>query len=349
MSIVSKFIRNIERFFKYSTDSEPTTQQDFQEAMKNWVKTEEYLVDVTLWQPTTAYQVGNIVKTPSLASQYILECTAAGTSGAAEPDYSGADVGDVITDGTATWTVKQYATSDKYLPLTGGTITGNINGQHPFAKGTTPSAANNYRAFYFVGNNSNGYTEGCLGLLENKVTSGNVVSTYIRAVGNAVNSTTYCQISVNVDASGNVYTAAPTPEQTDSSTKIATTAHVKACVPKSIGGAQRPVYTNSNGVITACTATGSNGGLEGVQTFGTNYIRYASGLQICWASEVGVTSTSVTVTFPVAFTAMPICACSQTNNDHMVNIYDVSATNFRTHTASGSGGNVRWIAIGKWK
>ena len=60
---------------------------------------------------------------------------------------------------------------------------------------------------------------------------------------------------------GTAYTAAPTPAQTDDSTKIATTAYVKDCVPKSIGSSSIPVYTNANGVVTACGAIGiANGG-----------------------------------------------------------------------------------------
>ena len=38
-------------------------------------------------------------------------------------------------------------------------------------------------------------------------------------------------------------------------TQIATTAYVKDCVPKSIGSATNPVYTNSSGVVTASGST----------------------------------------------------------------------------------------------
>jgi hypothetical protein len=48
---------------------------------------------------------------------------------------------------------------------------------------------------------------------------------------------------------------APTPESTDNSDKVATTAYVKANVPVSIGSDVTPVYTNENGVITASNAT----------------------------------------------------------------------------------------------
>ena len=119
MSVI-KFIRDIARYFKYPSDDNPTTQQDYQNAVKNWVATETSLVDTILWQPTTRYRVGNVVKTPSIPSQYCLICTKSGTSGSTEPDYTDIEIGDTVTDGTVTWKV------DGVLTLSGGTMTGTI-------------------------------------------------------------------------------------------------------------------------------------------------------------------------------------------------------------------------------
>lgn len=85
---------------------DPTTQTNYANNVKNWVETEKNLVDVILWQPTTAYSVGNMVKTPSLPSQYCLVCITAGTSGANEPSYSGVSLGDSVSDGSITWRVE---------------------------------------------------------------------------------------------------------------------------------------------------------------------------------------------------------------------------------------------------
>lgn len=111
MSVDAKFIRDIDPYFQYPTDENPTTQQEYQEAVRNWVTTEEAIVDSHLWQPTTNYNVGNQIKTPSLPSQCVLVCTAAGTSGNEEPDYTNVDVGDSVTDGTVTWLVSETLTS----------------------------------------------------------------------------------------------------------------------------------------------------------------------------------------------------------------------------------------------
>lgn len=102
---VNRFLRELEGLFNYSTDENPTTQQDYQEAVKNWVDTIKSLVDCTLWQPNTEYEVGNVLRTPSLPLQLQLTCTTAGTSGSAEPDYTDVEAGDVITDGTAEFRV----------------------------------------------------------------------------------------------------------------------------------------------------------------------------------------------------------------------------------------------------
>lgn len=118
MSVI-KVLRDLDGLFNYSTDENPTSQQDYQEAVKNWVKTIVSLVDAVMWQPETEYTVGSQLLTPSLP-HYVLRCTVAGTSGAAEPDYTDVALGDEITDGTVTWVV------DGYLPLSGGTMSGAI-------------------------------------------------------------------------------------------------------------------------------------------------------------------------------------------------------------------------------
>ena len=117
---VIKFLRDITGLFNWSTDENPTSQQDYQNAVKNWQETEKNLVDAVLWQPETAYDAGNQVRTPSLPSECVLVCTTAGTSGANEPDYTGVVIGDTVADGTAEWTVASY------LPTSGGTMTGDI-------------------------------------------------------------------------------------------------------------------------------------------------------------------------------------------------------------------------------
>lgn len=118
---VIKFLSDVTGLFNWNTDDNPTSELTYMNAVKNWQETEKNLVDTVLWQPTTAYTVGNMVKTPSLPAQYCLVCTTAGTSGANEPTYSSVSVGDSVTDGSVTWMVSGY------LLVTGGQVYGNLS------------------------------------------------------------------------------------------------------------------------------------------------------------------------------------------------------------------------------
>lgn len=146
---------------------DPTTQTNYANNVKNWVETEKNLVDTVLWQPTTAYTVGNMVKTPSLNSQWWLLCTVAGTSGANEPSYSGKTVGSSIIDGSVTWTicttlinpinVDEICRSDDngYLYICGGS--GPISGAQLslFGKDEVSSAKGSFVLWACSANNDN--------------------------------------------------------------------------------------------------------------------------------------------------------------------------------------------------
>ena len=123
---VQSFLRDLDGLFNYSTDENPTSQQDYQEAVKNWVDTIKSLVDCTLWQPDTEYSVGNVLRTPSLPYHLQLICIIAGTTGSAEPDYTDIETGDTVTDGTVVWSVQSVFDAP----------TGVV---HAFAGSTTPA------------------------------------------------------------------------------------------------------------------------------------------------------------------------------------------------------------------
>lgn len=108
-------------------------------------------------------------------------------------------------------------------------VTGHFRCQVPsLTKGTAPSSTTYGGLYTLCDKNGTVYGANALGLVGTSVTTSNIVSTYIRALKNEANSTVNCQISCNVDASGNAYTSAPTPATSDNSNKIATTAYVKA-------------------------------------------------------------------------------------------------------------------------
>lgn len=86
------------------------------------------------------------------------------------------------------------------------------------------------------------------------------------------------------------------------------------------------------------------------------YIRYSSGLQICWGvlSLSGpLTATNKRITFPVAFSAVPAILTTYNANIglHPIGIGWESATAFSIGTMDNfnSTGKTSWIAIGPWK
>ena len=61
-------------------------------------------------QNSTAYSVGDVALSASLPSGLVLKCTTGGTTAATKPSFSGAAVGDTVTDGTVTWLISYYNT-----------------------------------------------------------------------------------------------------------------------------------------------------------------------------------------------------------------------------------------------
>ena len=72
-------------------------------------------------QRSTAYAAGDIVQSDLVHAKYRLVCTTAGTTGATDPNFAGVSVGGTVTDGTAVWTLREFATLDS--ETVGGTDT----------------------------------------------------------------------------------------------------------------------------------------------------------------------------------------------------------------------------------
>lgn len=89
--------------------------------------------------------------------------------------------------------------------------------------------------------------------------------------------------------------------------------------------------------------------VERINSSGSNWIRYESGLQMVWMS-VNVTTDAVTMTFPVAFSGSPIVTVGS-NSAVVAFVTSLSSTGGTVNLASyGSTSRaVRVFAIGKWK
>lgn len=98
--------------FDYPDPANPskgTTEQQYIEFEKNKHSVLSNLVADELWQPSTAYKVGQVVKSPNMPANVVARVVTAGTSAAAEPVWSSA--GHTMADGSVVWAML-YRTID---------------------------------------------------------------------------------------------------------------------------------------------------------------------------------------------------------------------------------------------
>lgn len=89
---------------------------------------------------------------------------------------------------------------------------------------------------------------------------------------------------------------------------------------------------------------------NGVETSGSNYIRFKCGVQICWKANVAIDAYGSTYTFQAAFSAIPaITAIGCQDLDDVFFIRNITKTNFIGDKKGYLNGNVSWISVGVWK
>lgn len=105
--------------------SKGTTEQQYIEFEKNKHSVLSSLVAAELWQPSTFYRTGQVVKSPNMPANVVARAVTNGTSANAEPFWSSA--GNTMADGTVTWAMLyrtiDYATQEE---VTAGTNTTKI-------------------------------------------------------------------------------------------------------------------------------------------------------------------------------------------------------------------------------
>ena len=121
-------LQSTEGMFDYPDPANPskgTTEQQYIEFEKNKHSVLSSLVADELWQPSTAYTVGQVVKSPNMPANVVARAITAGTSASAEPVWSSA--GHTMADGTVKWAML-YRTIDyaTQAEVTAGTNTSKI-------------------------------------------------------------------------------------------------------------------------------------------------------------------------------------------------------------------------------
>ena len=114
--------------FDYPDASDPskgTTEQQYQEWVRNHHNVLNDVVAAHLWQPNKAYNVGEVVESPNMIANTVARVITAGTSAAAEPVWSSA--GHTMADGSVVWAML-YRTIDyaTQAEVTAGTNTSKI-------------------------------------------------------------------------------------------------------------------------------------------------------------------------------------------------------------------------------
>lgn len=98
--------------FDYPDPANPskgTTEQQYIEFEKNKHSVLSSLVADELWQPSTFYRTGQVVKSPNMPANVVARVVTEGTSASTEPFWSSA--GHTMADGTVTWAML-YRTLD---------------------------------------------------------------------------------------------------------------------------------------------------------------------------------------------------------------------------------------------
>ena len=92
----------------WDDSSKPTTYANMYDYMANQNNIVMNLAK-GLWQPSTSYTVGTIIRSPNLPAGCVATCTAPGTSGTTEPKWTA--YGTTVTDGAGKWKVKYEGTN----------------------------------------------------------------------------------------------------------------------------------------------------------------------------------------------------------------------------------------------
>lgn len=118
---IPKLIDNVDKYFQYEGSANPTTQDELQAFMKNEHSVVACLTK-KLWQPETAYEIGQIVESPNMPVGFSAVALVNGISYSNEPDWGNGT--EDVTDGSMKWHLtKGNVTVNGVAPDDSGNIT----------------------------------------------------------------------------------------------------------------------------------------------------------------------------------------------------------------------------------
>ena len=115
----TKLTTDVEQYLKWA-GADGTTQQQYQEFVRNMYGTLSDVVKITMWQPNTSYPAGAVLVSPDMPENTLARVVVAGTTGDVIPTWGAA--GNTVADGSVTWAMLyrtiDYATQEE---VTAGT------------------------------------------------------------------------------------------------------------------------------------------------------------------------------------------------------------------------------------
>ena len=95
------------------------------------------------------------------------------------------------------------------------------------------------------------------------------------------------------------------------------------------------------------TRSGKN--VDAIEEQGDGYIRYSSGLQICWGWQFATTTTDSTINFPRAFIRDGFHQVSVSVSGQSSTIYALGWNEVYVYVANTNTGAITYTAVGWWK
>ena len=95
------------------------------------------------------------------------------------------------------------------------------------------------------------------------------------------------------------------------------------------------------------TRSGKN--VDAIEEQGDGYIRYSSGLQICWGLQLATTTTDSSIIFPKAFIRDGFHQVSVSVSGQSPNMYALGWSEVYVYVANTNTGAITYTAVGWWK
>ena len=317
-------IRDFTDFNHYPSDPQPTTDADMQDYMQNQ---NDILTALTkrLWQPQTAYKLGDIVASDAMADGLVAVCTIAGVTSDIEPEW-GVNEATVI-DNSCTWIMRPAY-------CYGLATEGDVQSVHD------GGSAEESRLL------SLGVLDKIFALIKARFTDLFGSNDVLPIEHGGTGQTTKAAVR-NTLGLGNTTGALPVANGGTGATTIADI--IKALFGSSaIGSTSKPLYYNG-ATFAACSASvgaANNGGIVAA-SLGTNgYVKFANGLILQWGYVSG-SSRPLTATLPISCAVyMAVTCVNNQGTPGDANAYWISGNTIYLYGHGGGSGKT-YIVIGK--